>query len=621
MLFVGPLVTLAITPWFNFDPINLGKILVLTTLAWGGIFLLMPYTKEAIRGLDPLIKIASVCFIFALVAPLLLTSAPISQQIWGQFGRGTGIWTYVSLLFIFLIAALQKNLQSIKKVMWSLTTTQIIMTFYCLLQIVHKDPIKWSAFWTFGTLGNVNFLSGFMGIAVVLSLCQVFNTQLKKTTRLSLFALSVLDIFIVATTDSIQGIVAFALGFATYIGFRSWKLGRGYLASYSVLFAASFVSLILALFDKGPLRSIIYQVTITYRGDYMHAGLKMLLNKPLTGVGIDSYDDWYRSERGIVSAFRTGFSRTANTAHNVMLDLGAGGGFPLLIAYLLLTFVVLKSIYVGLRSKLVTDPNFMALICAWIAYQVQAAVSINQIGVGVWGWIFGGLIVGFEKTHSLSLGSSGITNNSIAKSGGTSQKISLRVTSSKQKKVPNTPPPLAVICSAIGLSIGFFISFLPMKTDMDFRSGLNQGKLEIMMKSTSGFATNAFLLAQANQAALKNGFQDQARVLNDRLTSKFPRYIYGWQSRLNLSNLTNNEREQALEQIQLLDPYLGLCGRSDWKDEIVRILQSIPSNMQYELSRGWGLTKPTDYVSSENFAFSSLPLSVFQEKVATFCTV
>jgi len=68
----------------------------------------------------------------------------------------------------------------------------------------------------------------------------------------------------------------------------------------------------------------------------MHAGIAMLLNNPLTGVGIDSYDDWYRAERGIISALRTSLTRTANSAHNISIDIAAGGGFPLLISHLLI---------------------------------------------------------------------------------------------------------------------------------------------------------------------------------------------------------------------------------------------------------------------------------------------
>ena len=68
-------------------------------------------------------------------------------------------------------------------------------------------------------------------------------------------------------------------------------------------------------------------------------------------------------------------------------------GFPLLIAYLALLLVISYSILNGLRKGQAKDPFFMAIDMSWLAYQVQASVSINQIGVGVWGWIIQGLMV------------------------------------------------------------------------------------------------------------------------------------------------------------------------------------------------------------------------------------
>lgn len=613
MIVVGPLVTLAITPWFNYDPINLGKGLALSSLTFAGFGLLIPYFNEIQERLGKPLVYTSGFFLLFLFAPLVLTNAPTSQQIWGQFGRATGIVTYVSLIFLFLLSAVTNTKDHYKKVVFSLIVTQALMTAYCLLQLMKKDPIKWSAYSTFGTLGNVNFLSGFMGIAVVVSLILATDASLKLPTRLFLLVLSVIDIYIVATTDSIQGLVALAVGFAIYLAFFSWKIGRPIFFSYMAIFAASLVSLVMALFDKGPLKSIIYQVTIVYRADYMHAGFKMLMHHPFTGVGIDSYDDWYRSERGVISAFRTSLNRTANTAHNVMLDLGSGGGFPLLIAYLTLLALVVFAIYRGLKSGLVRNSYFLALICSWIAYQVQASVSINQIGVGVWGWILGGAIIGFERMNR------GRDIGKPSESSPDSQ--SRKGAKTKQKKVgPNTPPPLAVILSVVGLGVGFTLSFIPLRADMNFRSASSQGRLDLMISATNGFATNSFLIAQANEAALRNKYQDQARALNDRLISRFPRNLYGWQARLSLSGLSESERATAVSKIKEIDPNLGICAEVNPSDRVRNLLFSLPPRQQYELARGWALLPPGSNFK-EGFKLANLDQAALGAKIRSFCGV
>lgn len=611
LIFAGPAVTLAITPWFNYDPINLGKVLILTCLAGAGFGLLTPYLGALLARNGRALNISATLFVISLLLPLMFTDAPISQQIWGQFGRSTGIVTYVALLIIFFVASSLRTMKQAKHICNALIFTQIIMTIYCTLQILKKDPIKWSAYSTFGTLGNVNFLSGFMGISIVVSLVIAFSSGQKLVSRIALVTISLIDIFIVATTDSIQGLVALAVGISIYLAFLTWKLGKVIFFSYFVVFLALVFSLVLALIDKGPLRSLIYQITVIYRADYMNAGLKMMLHHPLTGIGIDSYDDWYRSERGVISAFRTAFNRTANTAHNVMLDLGSGGGFPLLISYLALLGIVTFAIVRGLKSTLVNNPIFLALVCSWVAYQVQAAVSINQVGVGIWGWLIGGTIISLQRSasndQSISADFMKASNRSRF-AGGVSSK----------RKLPNTPPPMAVVTSVLGLAIGFSISFIPLKSDLDFRSASAKGSLDQMLSITSGFPTKAFFIAQANETAIRNNFPDQAKVLNDRLISRFPRGIFGWQARLNLTVISSAEREEAIRQIKKLDPFLGLCADQNHVDEIIRLWSELPSEQQYELARGWGIL-PNPSVSAGSFRLTSVGNEHLRAKASYFC--
>lgn len=611
VVLVGPLVTLTITPWFNYDPINLGKNLALSVFAFAGFGLIIPYINKLLQILGRFLVAVSLLFSLTLFLPLLLTSAPASHQIWGQFGRGTGIITYLGLLIIFVLSSIPQEKSHFDNILKALIFTQSIMTLYCLLQLSGNDPVQWSAHWTFGTLGNVNFLSGYMGISIVASIILAANPRARFSVRIFLLIISLLDVYIVATTDSIQGLVALAVGVALFMGFLAIKKGTLYVIPYLVLASAGFVSLVLALLDKGPLRSVIYQVTVLFRADYMHAGLRMLLDNPLTGIGIDSFDDWYRSERGVISAFRTSLNRTANSAHNVMLDLGSGGGFPLMTAYVLLILLVVRSIYRGLKKGMASNYNFLAFVCSWVSYQVQASVSINQIGVGIWGWLLGGSIISFENSFSAE-----VFENQKADR----QKKKYKKHSKMSITTPNTPPALAVISSSVSLIIGSYAAFIPFKVDMDFYSASRKGSLDLMIESTKGFASNAFLLSQANESALRNNFPDQARVLNDRLVNKFPRNIYAWQTRLNLPGLTETDREMAVRKIKELDPYLGLCLEENPVAKIERVIFSLPSAQQFELAKNWGFVNEGQ-VERMNFQLGSFKHEEIIVKLRSFCGV
>ena len=81
------------------------------------------------------------------------------------------------------------------------------------------------------------------------------------------------------------------------------------------------------------------------------------------------------------------------------MDIFAYGGFPLFITYILLNSYVLFHLWKGFKSFKKFDPVYVSLIAIWICYQTQSIISINQIGLAIWGWIPGGLIIGYVRAH------------------------------------------------------------------------------------------------------------------------------------------------------------------------------------------------------------------------------
>jgi hypothetical protein len=85
------------------------------------------------------------------------------------------------------------------------------------------------------------------------------------------------------------------------------------------------------------------------------------------------------------------------------LDIGVGGGLPLLMFFLLITFLGALSIFRVLKRNIQIPQYYLALVGGWVAFQAQSIISINQIGIAIWGWIFTGLLIGFEvNTRNLN---------------------------------------------------------------------------------------------------------------------------------------------------------------------------------------------------------------------------
>ena len=609
VVFAGPATSLAISPWFNFDPINHVKILVLTCTSFAAFGLLVPYLPKACEKVGKQNIFILGLFLVALSSTFFLSGANKSQQFWGVFGRNTGILSYVSLILILFVTASLALRKAYARIVWSLVVTVAMMSAYCLIQIAKLDPIAWSALFPFGTLGNVNFLSGFMGLGLVTVFILAMSNQFQMGLRLSLATLFVIGIFVLIRSDSTQGVVALAAGIATYLLIKSWYLHRIIFILTLLIFASGFVSVVLGLFDRGPLKGLIYQVTVLFRADYMHAGISMLLNNPLTGVGIDSYDDWYRAERGIISALRTSLNRTANSAHNVTIDLAAGGGFPLLIAYLALLLVISYSILSGLKKGQAKDPFFMAIAMSWLAYQVQASVSINQIGVGVWGWILGGAILGYSKISEPK------EVHEVQRNRVKRAKAEART----RRGSPNTPPPLPVITSALLLSLGFTFSFLPLKTDSDFAYASKIGSAQSLLEITGRISMSSFLLQKTTVDTFESNLPDISKTINDRLISRFPLSIGGWFSMIESNSYSQIERQNAIKVVSDRDPYAALCYLPDPAAEFRKRLDKLPGHEQYKLSRGWGLVAQLTSDQAELYSLGQAPDDKLLEKLRSFC--
>lgn len=607
LIWIGPLTTLAISPAWSYDPINPIKVLLMVSLSFAALGLYFPYLNSWISMWGKDVLIPATLFVLALLSSFLFSGASRIQQFWGVFGRNTGILTYLGLLMLFLLAVSVNDLRTTKKIVNGLMATAFVLVIYCSFQVAGKDPVKWSAFAPFGTLGNINFLSGFMGIAMTSFVVLSLEKKLSRWLRLGYLCICAAGLYIVTVTDSIQGLVSFSLGFACLIFFKILRLGRTFVWTYICFLILGLVNLVLALMDKGPLKGLIYQITIVYRGDYMHAGIEMLLSHPIFGVGIDSYDDWYRSQRGFISAFRNSLQRTSNSAHNIALDLGSGGGLPLLLAYLLILGVVALYIVKGFKKGYWQNSIFVTLTCCWIAYQVQAAVSINQIGVGVWGWILSGLLISTVRTLGAKLESGEVSSSRVRSTSS--------IKSSKNRQI--IPPAISIISSSIAIAIGFSLSFLPFKTDMDFRSANDKRNLVELTESALRLSTNSFLVNQAQEIAIKSNSTDFAKRISDFAIVRFPRNIYAWQARSILTNISDQEKGVARSRFLTLDPNFALCLESDPIATISAKLNELPPPKQFELATWWGLASNSDI--SRTFTFSALPSEKISEKIRSIC--
>jgi len=602
------LTTLVVTPWLTFDPINLGKIIVVTIGSFLFLGLAIANKKYVLENLGKPFSLSLLFFLLGLFLNLVFAPAPFTQKFWGVFGRNNGALSYFALLLLVACAASIRNINYYRKFVYALPLTAIPVSAYCLLQIANLDPIDWSLKATFATLGNVNFLSAFLGLASVALFAMIFQPENSKRFKTMIVFSLFFNLFIINSTDSIQGFAVFVSG-SVLIAFFELKR-RNFLVSiaFSIVALATFSMSLLALLNQGPLARFIYQPSITFRFDYMQAAWKTFLSNPLFGVGMDGFGDWYRTYRGVISAYRTGTSRTSNSAHNVFLDIASGGGLVLFVPTLLIFgytfFIVVKA----LRNMHSFDSSFIALVALWIGYLSQALISINQIGVGVWGWIFTGVVFGYAKCLIEPSGASQVRE----------QKSAIRTKSSKSGNSPRISnlDAKSSILVFIFACIGFVLAFIPFKADMDIRAASNRGDLKGMIENLSNPGATAFHYSQVAFQAFQGGFPDQAKEINTKLLEKFPRDFGGLLTEYSRAGTDLELASLARQKVEAVDP-LFYCLRDDWFNQMASTLLSLPVDKQIEISRFWNLVPGGARANS--IAFVNLPPEAWKVKLASNC--
>ena len=393
-------ITLVVAPYTLMDPMSLPKLTVLAFLAIVAFSLVAPALKNFSKSNYKTLAILTALFVFQIFLVVLFSGANITAQFLGTYQRQTGALTYISLALLMLSASFVSDSDFVKRFIRITLIVGVILIVYGNLQYFGLEPFPYTNAYTvnapIGTFGNPNFQSAFMGMIGVVSFTMVLNKSYKNSTRAGLAIAGIASLIVVRETLSIQGYLNFIAGSGVVIIlwlFMTNRKSLGLVASGLGTTAAIFISL--GLINAGPLASFLDKNSLQARGYYWRAGIKMVSDNPFFGVGMDGFGDWYfrlRPEESIAQ----GFASFSNSAHNIFLDIASSGGFILLAIYLAIFLLVIVSIIKVSKRIDGFDVYFVALVGAWVAYQAQSLISVNQIGLAIWAWVLSGLIIGYE---------------------------------------------------------------------------------------------------------------------------------------------------------------------------------------------------------------------------------
>ena len=540
-LFIGvPFATVFLMTDTVTDPVNVTKLFATGCVGVGVFAIASVYGIKELWASAKWLIVATALFLLAGLNSVFNSSSPLTQNIYGVFGRQTGFIAYLVLAMVMLGAALLRTRKSFDRIVWALLIAGAINIVYAAWAIAFGDFIGWSNPYgnILGLFGNPNFIGAFLGMFITGSIAFAFSSHFSWVYRIAFIVLGLLALFEIRESHAVQGLVVTGAGLAM-IGFylvRSMTRGSGLTITYFFTVAIVGGLALAGALQKGPLTSFIYKRSVSLRGTYWETGINIGMDKPLTGAGMDSYGNWYRAFRPDRALTDTPEVRTVtNAAHNVVIDIFAYGGFPLLISYLAILFAGIWAIVrVTLRNR-AYDGTFVALATTWLAYQLQSIISINQMGLAIWGWLLVGVLVAYEySTRPQPEGAE-------------------KTKTVKQKELIFSPQ----LVGGIGVVVGALIAVPPMSADMAWKSALkaqNVQQVEAALTPSYLKPRDSARLAQAVLLLENSKLPDLAFKYAKEGVEFNPDYFDAWRVLYSVSKSTQEDKDLALSNMKRLDP-------------------------------------------------------------------
>jgi hypothetical protein len=531
------------------DPVNVTKLFALGGVAVGAFAVVLGFgVKELWRFSKALVVLVGL-FLLASVNAIINSSGPLTQNIYGAYGRNTAFLTYLLLVFVILSAVVLRTAKSFTTLIYGLFVAGVVNVIYCGWVIIFGDFVPWNNPYgnILGTFGNPNFIGAFLGLFAASLVAYSFKGGHHIAVRILsviIFGVSVIEII---DSSAIQGRVVVAAGLAI-VGFylvRSKFNKAVFQVGYVVVISIGGVFALLGALQIGPLTKYIYKTSVSLRGEYWQAGWNMGAEHPLTGVGFDTYGDWYRRARDTQALILPGPETVTNAAHNVPFDVFAFGGWPLFISYVgILALSVIAIIKVTLRTR-AYDPIFVTITTAWVCYQLQSIISINQIGLAIWGWLFGGALIAYEIATRPAEDSDESTNTTAPKGR--------RVVKKKQSETIFS----STLIAGIGAVIGLLLASPPYSADAKWRSATvsqDAGLVEEALIPGYLNPENTYKYANAAQIFEGSKLYDLAFKYAKIGVEFNPDSFNAWRVLYLVSKSTPEEKVLALENMKRLDP-------------------------------------------------------------------
>jgi len=315
------------------------------------------------------------------------------KAFWSNFERMDGFVTLAHVFALFLVAGPVLSIDKLWRNWWmtfigasALVTFHAAIQYLCIgnecggqgrLFAVHQSSTRLDA-----TLGNSEYLAGFLLLAIAVTLWQAFESK-GKGLRNSLFALVLLQVLILFGTGTrgtfvalIGAAVAGGLLWLYELGKKGRKGALVFLAAVLVFVGGFYAIRNSAFIQESPNLSRFADISLAsleVRFAIWNMAIEGIQDKPLTGWGHEGFNyvfnTYYVPE---LYGQEPWFDR----AHNIYLDWAISGGIPALLLFLILGGSALFAVY---RSRELKPWERVLILSAFVAYGIQGLAVFDNL--------------------------------------------------------------------------------------------------------------------------------------------------------------------------------------------------------------------------------------------------
>jgi O-antigen ligase len=394
-------ITTTITTFpFIFDSFTVSKLFVLSiglTFITAQIYL--NKSKNHFNYFPKILVVILVLFVISIIVSWAVSGVPLLRGLFGQFGRGNGLFYYFFAILIFTLSVLTYKVKNEERAHQLITYLSWFMVIYATLQQMGIDIAKLDTRELSPvvlTFGNSNFAGGMLSVLFAYHFTYVVIKKKLSPGKISLvIALAVSSTFPAALQGYLIILFSILVGISFLIA-RKFK-SPWVTPALQVGWVAGILLVVLGLFGKSIFSGVFAKVSFQARIEYWKISLKIMRDNLLFGVGPDKLYD-VTSIYMPPGSLKIITTTRMDNAHNFYLNLGANYGFIsmiFLLAILLYSFLACVHNFKDLETM---NAVAVATSVAFMAMFIDGLVSLEQPGIGIWLYLFAGMAVAAAKS-------------------------------------------------------------------------------------------------------------------------------------------------------------------------------------------------------------------------------